>query len=535
MTLLLLALAGLPAASPQDAPKIDVVKHTLKNGLRLLVVERPDSPTVSTQMRFLVGGVDDPKGQTGIAHLLEHMMFKGTETMGIADREKEKPLLDRLDELWTSLDAEAERQRSPFAEANPAALQAIKDEIEKVTAEHRKMVVKDELWQAYQRVGGQRLNASTNQDSTQYYVDLPKNQLEMWAYFEADRLANPVFREFYSERDVVHEERRLRTDTVPQSKFREALETLSHAAHPYRNPVVGWPTDIDGMSRAEVLEYFKTFYAPNNCIIALVGDVKAADAIALVEKYFGSIPSKPQPRRRITEEPPMEGERRLKMKLDAAPQVAISWPTVATGHPDAPALSVAARVLTGTGGGGFGGGRFGGGGGGGTGRLFKCLVAPPEGRGIAINAFAMHRGGRYPGAFGASATPVPGQDLAELEEALLAEVERLAKEPPTEEELARVRNALDAGWVRSLESNPGIAGAILEAEALAGNWKWWLQERELTKEVGAQDVKRVVETYLSRDARCVGWLEGTRAPGGPQGRGARPTEAGAPGGRGGVR
>ncbi|HKB14762.1 MAG TPA: pitrilysin family protein, partial [Planctomycetota bacterium] len=480
---------------------------------------------------------DDPKGQTGIAHLLEHMMFKGTETLGIADREKEKPLLDRLDALWTALDAETERQAAPFGTPDPKKIQEIKDEIEKVTAEHRKLVVKDELSQGYQRVGGQRLNASTNQDSTQYYVDLPKNQLEMWAYFEADRLANPVFREFYSERDVVHEERRLRTDTQPQSKFREALDTLLRAAHPYRNPVVGWPSDIDTLSRAEVLDYFKTFYAPNNAIIALVGDVKASDAIALVEKYFGSIPSKPQPRRRITTEPPTEGERRLKMKLDSAPQVAISWPTVATGNPDAPALSVASRVLTGTGGfgGGFGGGRFGGGGGGGTGRLFKRLVAPPEGRGIAINASAMHRGGRYPGAFTATATPVPGQDLGELETALLAEVERLAKEPPTEEELARVRNSLDAGWVRSLDSNMGIAGAILEAEALAGDWMWWRKERELTKAVTAEDVKRVVEKYLLSASPCVGWLEGTRSPGSGRGRGGRPADAAAPGGNGGVR
>ncbi|HET6202740.1 MAG TPA: pitrilysin family protein [Planctomycetota bacterium] len=530
-----LLLAGVAAlAPPGESPKIEVVKHTLKNGLRLLVVERPDSPTVSTQLRFLVGGVDDPKGETGIAHLLEHMMFKGSETMGIVDREKEKPLLDRLDVLWAALDAERERQGSPFATPDPEKIRGIQKEIEMVSAEHRSLVVKDELWQAYQRVGGQRLNASTNDDATQYYVDLPKNQLEMWAYFEADRLANPVFREFYSERDVVHEERRLRTDTQPQGKFQEAMATLAHPAHPYRNPVVGWPSDIDGLSRAEVLEYFKTFYAPNNCIVALVGDVKAAEAIALVEKTFGSIPAKAQPRRRITEEPPMEGERRLKMKLDAAPQVAISWPAVATGHPDAPALSVAARVLTGSGGfgGGGGRGRFGGGGGG-TGRFYKRLVDPPGGEGVAIAAFAMHRGGRYPGVFAATATPAPGQDLAVVEEALGAEVERLAKEPPAEEELARVRNALDASWVRSLDSNAGIAGAILQAEALAGDWSWWLRERELTKAVTAPDVARVVEKYLRRDTRCVGWLEGTRED--RPGRRARPSEAAAPAREGGVR
>jgi predicted Zn-dependent peptidase len=524
MAILSLALLPLAVLAPQDAPKIEVVKHTLPNGLRLLVVERPDSPTVSTQLRFLVGGVDDPKGQTGIAHLLEHMMFKGTESMGILDRAKEKPMLDRLDELWAELDLALERERSPFHAGDPAKVQRIRDEIDALTAEHRKLVVKDELWQAYQRVGGQRLNASTGQDFTQYYVDLPKNQLEMWAYFEADRLANPVFREFYSERDVVHEERRLRTDTQPQSKFQETLATLLRSAHPYRNPVVGWPSDIDGMSRAEVLDYFKTFYAPNNCIIALVGDVKAADAIELVEKHFGSIPPKAQPRRRITEEPPIEGERRLVMKLDASPQVSISWLTVATGHPDAPALSVAARVLSGSGG--FRGGRGrGGGGGGGSGRLYKGLVDPPGGEGIAIQASAFHRGGRYPGAFTAMATPVPGQDLAALEEALQSEIERLAKEPPTDEELGRVRNALDASWVRSLESNSGIAGAILEAEALADDWRWWLRERELTKAVTAADVQRVIQQYLGRGARCVGWLEGTRAS--PPGRRGRPAEAAA--------
>ena len=507
-------VTALAILNGQDAPRIDVVSHKYPNGLRLLVVERPDSPTVSTQLRFCVGGVDDPKGQTGIAHLLEHMMFKGTETMGVTDREKEKPLLDRLDALWAELDAENERVRSPFAKPDEEKVTRLRSEIEKVTNEHRALVVKDELWQAYQRVGGQGLNASTGEDSTQYFVELPKNQLDMWAYFESDRLANPVFREFYSERDVVHEERRLRTDTSPQGRFQEAMNALIYGAHPYRNPVVGWPTDIDATSRAEVLEYFKTFYAPNNCIIALVGDLKADDAIALVGKYFGPIPAKTQPRRRITVDMPLEGERRLKMKLDAAPQVTIMWPTVATGHADGPALSVASRILTGTGGGfGGGGGRRGrGGGGSGTGRLFRRLVAPDAGEGVAISATAFHRGGRYPGTFVLTATPAPGRALDAVEAALQDEIERLAKEPPTDDEIQRVRNSLDASWVRSLQSNSGIAGAILTAEHLAGDWHWWLKERELTKAVTAADVVRVTEKYLKRGACCVGVLEGTRAP-----------------------
>jgi len=533
ISILALAPFSLLAVASGDEPRIDVVKHTLANGLRLLVVERHDSPTVSTQLRFHVGGVDDPKGQTGIAHLLEHMMFKGTETVGILDREKEKPLLARLDALWRDLDEETAKHASPFEKVDGAKVARLESEIEALTAEHRDLVVKDELWQAYQRVGGRGLNASTGDDSTQYYVDLPKNQLEMWAFFESDRLANPVFREFYSERDVVHEERRLRTDTQPQGRFQEAFAALVHAAHPYRNPVVGWPSDIDSTDREEVLEYFRTFYAPNNCVIALVGDVKAKDAIALVEKYFGALPSKPLPRRRITEEIPLEGERRLRMRLDSTPRVTIAWPTVAAGHPDEPALDVAARVLSGTGGfGGRGFGRRGGGGGGGTGRLFKGLVAPAGGEGVAIMAFASHRSGRYPGTFNASATPIPGNDLQSVEDALQSEIERLAKDPPTDEELEAVRNSLDAGWLRSLDSNSGIARGILEAETLAGDWRWWLERREQTKAVTAADVTRVIDAYLRRDARCVGWLEGT---GRGRGRGAFPTEAGSTGNDGGGR
>jgi predicted Zn-dependent peptidase len=308
-----------------------------------------------------------------------------------------------------------------------------------------------------------------------------------------------------------------------------------NSAHPYRNPVVGWPSDIDSTDREEVLEYFRTFYAPNNCIIALVGDVKAADAIALVEKAFGPLAAKPLPRRRITEEVPLEGERRLRMRLEGSPRVTIAWPTVAEGHPDGPALDVAARVLSGTGGFGGGGfGRRGGGGGGGSGRLFKRLVAPAEGEGVAITASASHRSGRYPGQFQVSATPIPGSGLQEVEDALQAEVERLATDLAADEELEAVRNSLDAAWVRSLDSNSGIARSILEAEALAGDWTWWLERRERTKAVTAQDVKRVVETYVRPDARCVGWLESTGG-GRRRGRPGVPSEAGSTGSDGGIR
>jgi predicted Zn-dependent peptidase len=430
--------------------------------------------------------------------------------------------MKRLDSLWAQLDTEKTKESSAFAEPDPAHIKELEEEIAEVAAKQKAYIIKNELWQAYQRLGGVGLNASTGNDSTQYIVQLPSNQLEVWAKLESDRIANPVFREFYSERDVVHEERRLRTDTQPRSLFREAFQSTAYLAHPYRQPVIGWPTDIDSTDRDEVLEYFRTFYAPNNCIAVLVGDVDPKKAITLVEKYFGPLEPRPQPRRRITQEPKQIGERRLSMTVDAAPSLTIGWHVPAMGHPDRPALTVASRVLTGS-----GGMRRYRGGGGGTGRFQRELV---EKQGVALNAMAYSRAGKYPGLFGVSATPAFGKSLDDLEAAVLAEIERLASEPPSDEELARVRNAVDASAVRRLTSNAGIGFAVARAEGIAGDWRWIEKERELLKAVTAEDVQRVVREYLTADNRTVGHLIGTRegpAPG--RGPGRRGPGMGGPG------
>jgi predicted Zn-dependent peptidase len=498
------------AAKPEGLPSVEVVKHTLQNGMRLLMVERHDSPTVATHLRFNVGGVDDPKGQTGIAHLLEHMMFKGTRTFGTTNHEAELSLMERLDRLYAELDAENAKRRDPFGKPDLERIRALEREIDSVTAQHKKYIVKDELWQTYQRLGGERLNASTGDDSTQYYVTLPSNQLEVWAYLEADRIANPVFREFYSERDVVHEERRLRTDTQPQSLFREAFQATAFIAHPYRNPVVGWPTDIDSTVRSEVLQFFKMYYAPNNCIAVLVGDLDPKRTIALVEKYFGPIPAQPEPRRTVTDEPEHRVERRLEMTADAAPQVMIAYPLPPAGAADSYPLRVAARILSSGGFGGFRGGR---GGGGGSGRLFKRLVLEKQ---VALNAFAFARARRYASHFSLTASPAHGRTPDELLAALTEEVERLKTEPATDEELGRIRNAIDAESVRRLQSNTGLAAAIAEAEGIAGDWRYLFDERDRLKAVTAADVQEAAARWLVTQRRTVGILRSEKEQGPPR-------------------
>ncbi len=502
----------IPASLSAQNVELDVVERSLENGMKILMVERHDSPTVALYLRFRVGGVDDPQGRTGIAHLLEHMMFKGTKIYGTTDFQTEVPWMQKIDRVYLELDRERRKRGSVFEELNevPNATQdaakvadkvADKDEtrigqLEQEMADalqqQREYIVKDELWQTYQRLGGTRLNASTGRDSTQYFVQLPSNQLEVWAFLESDRLANPVFREFYPERDVVHEERRMRTDTRPSGLLWEVFNSTAFQSHSYRNPVVGWAGDLDNMTREEVLGYFKTFYAPNNAIAAIVGDIDPDKTMAIMEKYFGPLQAQTLPRRSITEEPQQRGERRVTVSLDAQPQMHIGYHIPQIGHEDSYALDVLGQLLSGV----SRNSR--------TGRLYKNLVL---GKKVALQADAGPMTSLYPSLFVISATPVRRKSSQELEEAIYEEIDKLQQEPPSEEELTRVRNAVDASAIRSLRSNFGIARVIAASEHLAGSWRYVLAEREKLKAVTAEDVQNVAKKYFAEENRTVAEIQ----------------------------
>lgn len=487
--------------------QLNVIERTLPNGMRILMVERHDSPTVGTYLLFKVGGVNDPEGRTGIAHMLEHMMFKGTQTYGTTDYNAEVPMMSKIDRLYAELAQELRKQDSPLETPDEAKIEQLRKDMAETTQEERKYIITDEFWQTNQRIGGVGLNASTGNDSTQYFVQLPSNQLEVWAYLESDRLANPVFREFYAERDVVHEERRMRTDTRPESLLWESFQAAAFVAHPYRNPVIGWPSDIDRLRREEVLQYFKTYYAPNNAIAAIVGDIDPEKTYALVEKYFGPIPAQPIPPRYIPSEPEPRGERRVLVEADAQPQLYIGWLTPAIGDPDGYALDVLAQVWTGVGRGSR------------TGRLYKSLVLD---RKVALNVDAGNNTSLYPNLFLVTATPAEGKSVEELEKAIYEEMAKIETEPPTDEELTRVRNGVDASLIRSLRSNSGIARMIASVEHLAGSWRYLLTEREKTKAVTGADVQRVAKKYFTKVNRTVAELR-------PKAGGDAAEEEGGPG------
>ncbi len=487
------SVSGIPSTQLQaQEVQLEVVEHTLDNGMRILMVERHDAPVATFFLQFKVGGVNDPSGRAGIAHLLEHMMFKGTKIYGTTNYEKEVPIMKKIDEVYAELERERRKLQSPFETPDEARIGQLEEEMAALQKEQQQYVVTDELSQTYERLGAVGLNASTGADSTQYFVSLPSNQLEVWAYVESDRIANPVLREFYPERDVVHEERRLRTDTRPGGLLWENFLATAFQAHPYRNPVVGWASDIDNMTREEVLQYFKTFYAPNNAIVAIVGDIDPDKTIAIMEKYFGEIPPQTQPSRYISKEPEQKGERRAVVRFDAQPEMMIGYHIPQVGHDDTYALDVMSSLLTGV----TRGSR--------TGRLTKSLVLEKK---LALNVSARPFTSLYPHLFVISATPAQGVSVAEVEEAIYEEVEKLQTSPPTDEELTRVRNAVDAQMVRSLRSNYGVGRMITYLEYVAGDWRYLFTERDKIKAVSAEQVQAVAKKYFTDENRTVAELQ----------------------------
>jgi predicted Zn-dependent peptidase len=344
--------------------------------------------------------------------------------------------------------------------------------------------VKDELDRLYTQNGAEGMNASTNQDFTQYFVRVPANRLELWAWLESDRLANPVFREFYSERDVVFEERRLRVESTPLGKFDEAFEALYWEAHPYKWPVIGWPSDLPTYSLAQAKEYFATYYAPQNLTGVLVGDFKTEEVKPLLERYFGRIPrGAREPPPVVTEEPRQLGEKRYRAFAETSPTVKVYWHAVPFVHKDMPAFDLLSDVLSGR-----------------TGRLYKGLV---QGREVANQASAYVNPQKYAGTFVAEITVKDGKDPEEAERALYEEIGRLQAEEVPAEELQKVKNAFKANAYRRLSSPFFIMVQLLGYEGL-GDWRYINTAAETADAVTAADLKRVAAGYLTAENRTVG-------------------------------
>ena len=472
--------------SGEDLP---VIEYVLDNGMRFLILPREGAPTVSFVARYDVGSVNEALGHTGIAHLLEHMLFKGTTTVGTRDLASERELFEAMDAVDATL--RAERARRPLRDS--ARIAALAERLKALEDSARAFVVSNEFDRILTRNGARNLNATTDVEATTYYVQLPSNRAELWFALEADRMRNPVFREFYTERDVVAEERRMRIETSPGGLLYTSLMAAAFRVHPYGVPVIGHMSDILNLNREQVETYYRDYYGPNNAIIAVVGDVDPDSVVAWADAYFGPIPRGREPPPVVAVEPPQRGERRVEVRYDAEPQLLVGWHVPSALDRDAPALAMLTAVL--------GGGR--------TSRLYRRLVLEEK---LAQSVSAsMAPGARDPRLFIIGAVPTQGHTTAELERTIYEELERLKHEPPTEEELTRIRNQLEAGAVYRLRSNFGLAHQLVESVALWGDWRATFRSIEDYREVEPEDVQRVVERYFTRGNRTVATLvrEGT--------------------------
>jgi len=486
----LLAVAALvalvPAASSGYNLEERVQRVTLENGLRLLLVERHTSPTVALYIRHLVGAADEADGQTGAAHLLEHMLFKGTRTIGSKNFKEEERVLKRIRETGTALD----RERMKGARADEAEIKRLEQKLKELQSEAKEWVVENEIDRLYTENGAVGLNASTGQDVTTYKVSLPSNRIELWARIEADRMTNPVLREFYTERDVVMEERRQTYESVPARKLSELFFATAFAANPYRRPIIGWPSDIAFLSPDYLESFFRQYHAPGNTVIAIVGDIDAAKTLEMVKKYFGPIPAHPPAVRRVTEEPPQSGPKRVTLVADANPHLIIGWH-----KPTLPAFEdyvfdvIEALLSKGR-----------------TSRFHRNIV---QGKQLAedVNAANGMPGARYSNLFMISGTPRHPHGPDELEEAVYAELETLKKEPVKKQELEKIVNQLRAEFIRELNSNSGLASRLSYYEIITGDYRYMTRYIDMIEKVTPKDIMEAAKKYLTEENRTVAVLQ----------------------------
>jgi predicted Zn-dependent peptidase len=490
--------ASIVGFCPLDAQNFPPIReHTLKNGMKVLLVERHDEPNIACGWVARVGSSNESAGTTGLAHFFEHMMFKGTKVIGTKDAVRDAELNDLQDAVFEKIREEntilREKQRRGEIKnmKDPAArtprLQALLDELDALVKEQHDLIVKDEFWHHYEVSGATGLNANTSNDRTFYHITVPANKLELWALLESDRLLNPVFREFYSEREVVLSERKQTTESRPDGLINEAFGAMTDMASPYRWPVLGWPSDVIHVTRKQANEFFATYYAPNNITAILVGNFKSDNAIALMEKYFGRIPtnSKGVPEI-VTEELVQPAERRMIGQAQTMPYISIQFSAVPEVHVDAPALEVLSGVFTG--GTGSWTGRP-------SGRLGRSLVLEQQ---AAIQAYGYFWGQKLGGAFMFRVAPVPGTSPETIEPLIYAEIDKIVKEGITDEELARVKNAEQMSFFMQQDSNGGLRNALAEAES-AGTYKDLLEGYKRLQAVTKEDVQRVAREYLVKE------------------------------------
>jgi len=466
----------------------------LPNGLTLIICERPEAPVFSFFTMVDAGSAQDPMRETGLAHMFEHMAFKGTDTIGTTDYAAEKPALEKIETAYAAYIAERDKTVGRDDERLKQLEKAWKDAI----SEADKYVVPNQFGKIIEQSGGQDLNALTDYDETAYHYSLPSNRLELWAYLESDRFLHPVLREFYKERNVVIEERRLRTDSNPIGRLLEQFNAAAFEAHPYHRPTVGWMADLNYFSATDAKKFFDHYYVPANMVVAVAGDIKAAEVMPILEKYFGRLPDSQKPDETTTTEPPQNSERKVVLKEKTQPLYLEGYhrPDYRT-KDDAVYDAITDLMSEGR-----------------TSRLYRALVRDKKIASFSAG-FSGLPGTKYPHLFAFYAFPLPGHTPQEVADAIHAEIERLKKEDISDDELKMIKTRSKANLIRGLADNEGLATQLATYQTRYGDWRELFRSVDRIDQVTKADIRRVANETFTDTNRTIGVIE--TAPGAGQG------------------
>jgi predicted Zn-dependent peptidase len=482
----LIMISGFLSAG-YDFSKIkdNISEFTLPNGLKFILLEDHSVPIATFVTHVNVGGTDERIGIWGISHFLEHMAFKGTAEVGTNNSKAEQKLMREMDNLFDKILAE-ENSLNPDKEK----LEKMKAQLEEMKKKATTYVVPNEFDTVVKKNGGVGMNAGTSKDSTVYFYSLPSNRIELWAYLESARFSKPVFREFYKERGVIQEERRVRIENSPIPKMLEELYSVAFKDHPYSVNGIGPMSNINNITRPQMYAYFKANYTAGNMVIGVAGDVYPDQLKKIAKKYFSNMIPGPRNSRIITTEPKQESEKAVTLYEDSMPILAVVYHCPSQLHKDFIKFSVLDKIIT--------SGR--------SSRLYKKMVIK-EKVALEIISFAGLPGNKYPGLYLLGLVPTTGHSNDEMLKMLDNEIEAIVKEGITEEELKSAKTRVKIEMIKGLNSNQGLMMSLLSAEIIKGSWKKAFDGFEALEKITAKDIQELVKNYLIKTNRTIGRIE----------------------------
>ena len=492
VTALLLLAITLPLAA-QDLASFEkrVTVKTLPNGLTVLILRRPEAPVFSFFTMVDTGSAQDPLAKTGLAHMMEHMAFKGTPDIGTTNYAEEKVALAKVEQTYAAYEAE----RIKRVGRDPQKLAQLQKEWQDAITAANKFVVKNQFGEIVESHGGVGMNAFTNYDETGYMYSMPSNMIELWAAIESDRFANPVMREFYKERNVVMEERRMRTDSDPTGRLVEQFLGTAFTANPYHRPTIGYMSDLQAFSATDAENFFHRYYVPSNIVIALVGDLDPDKVMPVVERYFGQLGTNPKPTELTSVEPPQNSVREVKMQDMAQPIYVEGYHRPSYLDPDDAVYDAITDLMS--------NGR--------TSRMYRSMVRDQK-IAAAAGGFSGFPGNKYAHLFAFYGVPLPGHTNAEMQKGIREQIAKLKTEDVTDEELQMFKTRTKADLIRGLASNPGLAQQLAIYQTRYGDWRELFRYLEKVDKVTKADIRRVANQVFQESNRTIGTIETVNEP-----------------------